>query len=404
MKRRSFLTGTAPMVAAVSATAQTAGRPAANRIKITSLRVRRLKVIRETGALNPAWNPGATVSFRVGGGSFIEIHTDQGLVGIGPAIDPALIPAFEAKLVGRDPFATEDLMALLRYDAAGGVLRGPANIDIALWDLIGKACNQPVYRLLNGGREHVTPYASMVQVSTPEERARMAVDLASQGWQAIKLRLHGETLRDDIRIVEAVRKQVGDRMQIMIDANQAQSPQDWQPGVLWDLRRAVETARELQKLNCAWLEEPLPRYAFDRLAELNRAVEIPIAGGENSRWLHEYVWMLQQGVYDILQPETMAAEGITGMRKIGHIAQGFQRQITPHCALSDLGTIAALHLVASFPQSDLLELIHDPPVCSFKDRFSVFTKPPVLDSQGRMMLPQGPGLGVEINPDWVVKS
>src|SRR5215469_2404126 len=97
---------------------------------------------------------------------------------------------------------------------------------------------------------------------------------------------------------------VGDRMEIMIDANQAQSPGDWQPGVLWSFQRAVETARELQRLRCVWLEEPLPRYSFDRLAELNRLVEIPIAGGENSRWLHEYLWMLQQGVYDIVQPET----------------------------------------------------------------------------------------------------
>jgi L-alanine-DL-glutamate epimerase-like enolase superfamily enzyme len=152
--------------------------------------------------------------------------------------------------------------------------------------------------------------------------------------------------------VEAVRAKVGDRMQIMIDANQAQSPEDWQPGVLWDFRRALDTAQELQRLNCVWLEEQLPRYAFDRLAELNRLVEIPIAGGENSRWLHEYLWMLQQGVYDILQPETMAAEGITGMRKIGTLAQAFGRQITPHCAVADLGTVAALHLLASFPSVD----------------------------------------------------
>ena len=403
MKRRQFLVGTAPLLAAPALSAQAGAHPPV-RMKITGLKVVRLRLVRETGTLDPAWNPGATVSFRQGGGSFLEIRTDQGLTGIGPAIDPALIPAFEAKLVGKDPFDTEQHMAWLRYDAAGGVARGPANIDIALWDLIGKACNQPIYKLLNGGRTHVTPYASMVQVSTPSERADMAGRLVGKGWKAIKLRLHSATVREDIRIVEAVRAKVGEIVQIMIDANQAQSPQDWQPGVLWDLRRAIETARELQRLNCVWLEEPLPRYAFDRIAELNRAVEIPIAGGENSRWLHEYLWMLQQGVYDILQPETMGAEGITGMRKIGVLAQAFGRQITPHCALGDLGTVAAMHLVASFPKSDLLELIHDPPVCSVTDRFSVFTKPPALDSQGRMMVPQGPGLGVEINPDLILKS
>lgn len=403
MNRRDFLASGAPLMMASGLAGQSAV-PSRHRLKITGLRLVRLKLIKEVGTLEPAWNPGGVANFRVGGGSFIEIQTDQGLTGIGPAIDPASIAGFEAKLLGKDPFDTDHLMALLRYDAAGGVHRGPANIDIALWDLIGKACNQPIYKLIGGGRSHVTPYASMVKVSTPQERASMAGELAAAGWKAIKLRLHNATLREDIRTVEAVREKVGDGMQIMIDANQAQSPGDWQPGVLWDFRRAMETARELQRLKCAWLEEPLPRYAFDRLAELNRGVEIPIAGGENSRWLHEYLWMLQQGVYDILQPETMAAEGITGMRKIGILAQAFGRQITPHCALSDLGTIAALHLVASFPQSDLLEIIHDPPICSYRDRFSVFRNAPVVDEQGRMAVPQGPGLGVEINPDWIVKG
>jgi L-alanine-DL-glutamate epimerase-like enolase superfamily enzyme len=184
------------------------------------------------------------------------------LTGIGPGIDPALVPSFEAKLKGKDPFDTDQHAALLRYDAAGGVYRGPAQVDIALWDLIGKACGQPIYKLLGGGRDQVTPYASMVKVSTPDERASKAEELRSAGWKAIKLRLHNATLREDVRTVEAVRAKVGDRMQIMIDANQAQSPEDWQPGVIWDFRRALDTARELERLNCVWLEEPLPRYAF----------------------------------------------------------------------------------------------------------------------------------------------
>ena len=104
----------------------------------------------------------------------------------------------------------------------------------------------------------------MVKVSTPDERAAMAADLMAAGWKAIKLRLHNATMRDDIRTVQAVRAKVADRMQIMIDANQAQSPGDWQPGVLWDFRRALETARELERLNCVWLEEPLPRHAHLR--------------------------------------------------------------------------------------------------------------------------------------------
>jgi len=400
MRRRNFLAGLSPLAMGLPAVAAPAVQPPV-RMKITGIRVVRVKLMKEIGSFEPAWNPGGKAVFRRGGGSFVEIRTDQGLTGIGPAIDPASVAAFQAKLVGKDPFDTEPLIALLRYDAAGGVYRGPANLDIALWDLIGKACGQPIYKLIGGGKEKVTPYASMAKVSVPAERASMAAELSAAGWKAIKLRLHNATMKEDLAQVEAVRAKVGDRMEIMIDANQAQSPGDWQPGVLWDFRRAVETARELQRLNCVWLEEPLPRYAFDRLAELNRLVEIPIVGGENSRWLHEYLWMLQQGVYDILQPETMAAEGITGMRKIGALAQAFGRQIVPHCALADLGTIAALHLVAAWPHSRWLEIIHDPPVCNYQDRFAIFRDPPKVDSQGQIAVPQGPGLGVEINPDWI---
>lgn len=396
MNRRKFLTLIPAAAGSAAMALQTP--PRRPRMKITGIRVVRLKMIKELGSLEPAWNPGRRVHFRLGGGSFTEIRTDQGLVGIGPGIDPASVEGFAAKLVGKDPFDTERNMAVMRYDGAGGVRRGPAQLDIALWDLIGKACGQPIYKLLGGAREKVTGYASMVQVSHPEERADMAARLLGEGWQAIKLRIHAESMKDDLRQVEAVRKRVGGKMQIMVDANQAQSPADWQPGVLWDFRRAAETARELQRLDCLWLEEPLPRYAFDRLAELNRLVEIPIAGGENCRWLHEFAWMMQQGVYDILQPETMAAEGITGLRKIGAMAQLAGRQVVPHCALADLGTMAAMHLVASWQHPSWIELIHDPPVCSYRNRFSIFSEPPVLDKEGQFTMPRGPGLGVEIDP------
>ena len=125
-------------------------------------------------------------------------------------------------------------------------------------------------KLWGAQKNSVPAYASMIQLSTPEERARMAVQLKSEGWHAIKLRLHYETMREDVNLVATVRKAVGDEMVIMTDAYQAQSATGWQPGVRWDFRRAVETARELEKLNVYWLEEPLPRYDLDGLAELNR--------------------------------------------------------------------------------------------------------------------------------------
>ena len=112
-------------------------------------------------------------------------------------------------------------------------------LEIALWDLIGKAAGQPLYKLWGAAKDRVPAYASMIQLSTPEESVRMAVQLKSQGWKAIKLRAHYQTLKEDVRLVEAVRKAVGDDMEIMVDANQAQSFGTWQPGVMWDFRRAL---------------------------------------------------------------------------------------------------------------------------------------------------------------------
>ena len=373
-----------------------------SRLKITDIQLIPLKTINEVGALEPAWDLGGQMRFQAGGGAYIEVRTDQGLAGIGPAVEPGLLPAVKAHLVGQDPFEVERHMASLRYYAAGLPYRGSAGIDIALWDLIGKACGQPLYKLWGGSKDKVPAYASLVQLSTPAERAELATRLADEGWQAIKLRLHYQTVKEDIALVEKVRQAAGDRMTIMVDANQAQSSGNWQPGILWDYRRALETARALDQLGCYWLEEPLPRYAFQDLARLNQAVAMPIAGGENNRGLHEFGQMLRDEVYDILQPESMVNEGITALRKIGVLAEAFGKKVVPHHGGRNLGTIAHLHLVASWAHSPYLELLHDPPIGDYRHGFSILQDPPVVDQAGYVAVPQGPGLGAAINRDLIL--
>jgi L-alanine-DL-glutamate epimerase-like enolase superfamily enzyme len=397
MRRRDFLAA----FSLASAPFRSLAQNRTGRLKITDVRLVNLRVIREAGSIEPAWNPGSSMRFTVGGGSILELRTDQGLSGIGPGIDAALLPAVKAQLLGKDPFDTEQHAARLRYYAAGASYRGGANVDIALWDLIGKACGQPLYKLFGGAKDRVIPYASMIQLGTPEERARLAAQLTSEGWKAIKLRLHHETMKNDIRTVEAVKEATGGRMTIMVDANQAQSAGNWQPGVLWDYRRAYETAKELERLDVYWLEEPLPRYEFSQLAELNRQVRVPLAGGENNRGLHEFRRMCSDDVYDFLQPEPLVMEGITGLRKVGVLAESFGKRIVPHHGGGNLGTIATLHLVASWPHAPYWELLHDPPVGSFEHRFAIFRDPPRPGKDGSIELPRGPGLGVEIDPGLV---
>ena len=370
------------------------------RLKITDIRIVNLKVVRETGKMEMAWNPGTVTTQRIGGGSVIEIRTDQGLTGIGPGMEPMWLEAAKAQLVGKDPFSVEQLAGPLRY-YVGASPRTVSALEIALWDLIGKATGQPLYKIWGAAKDRVPAYASMIQLSTPEERVRMAVELKSQGWKAIKLRAHYATLKEDVQLVEAVRKAVGDDMEIMVDANQAQSSGTWQPGVMWDFQRALETARELERLNCMWLEEPRLRYSFDEVAKLGRMVGIPIAGGENNRGVHEYRWILEQNVFSIVQPDIMVADGVTGFREIAALTQAYHKRVIPHHGGGNLGTIAQLHAIASWPNSPWIEILHDPPVAAYTNGFAIMENAPLVDKDGYLNLPQGPGLGVEINKDLI---
>ncbi|MDG0865814.1 hypothetical protein GKN94_07310 [Candidatus Lucifugimonas marina] len=373
-------------------------------IKVTDVKIVNLRKIKHVGNIEPAWSPGREMSFDIGGGAFTEVHTDAGITGIGPAMHPMFIDDVKEYLVGRSAFAVEDHAAALNYYVPALHYQGIAGVDMALWDIIGKAAGLPLYKLWGGEKEKIIPYASMVALSTPEERAEQARSLQSDGFQAMKLRLHHESINDDIRTVEEVRSAVGDDFTIMVDANQAQSSANWQPGVQWDFKRAYETAVELQDLGVFWLEEPLKRHNFEGLAELNAKVEMRIAGGENNPGMHEFVQMCEQDVYSLLQPESMVMNGMTNLRKIGVLAELYGKELVPHHGGGNIGVIAHQHLVASWRHAPFMELLHDPPIGHYKNKFSIFANAPEVDSEGFMPLPTGPGIGLEIDPDLIIKD
>jgi L-alanine-DL-glutamate epimerase-like enolase superfamily enzyme len=376
---------------------------AAPRRKITDVRVFNLKVVKETGTMEPAWSPGRTSTYRIGGQTILELHTDQGVSGIGPALNGASVEQMKALLVGKDPFDTEELGRHLRASDLGRATpRLLSSIEIALWDLAGKLTGQPLYKLWGADKDRVPAYASMIQLSTPEERARMALQVKAVGWKAIKLRLHYETMVEDIRLIETVRKAVGDDFVIMTDANQAQSAGNTQPGVNWSFDRALETARELEKFQVYWLEEPLKRYDLDGQAKLNQLTQIAIAGGENNHGVAEYRTMIERRTYDVLQPDVMVADGVMGFRTIAEMALAFDKRVVPHHGGGNLGTITQLHAIATWPHSDWIEILHDPPVSPYTNGFGIFENPPVVDKEGYINLPQGPGLGVTIDKKLIV--
>ena len=369
-------------------------------ITITDVKVIPLKKLETVGSIEPAWDKGGLMHFNKGGGSFTEVHTSEGIVGIGPGMDASLVPSVLEIVKGEDPFEIEKISQRLRYYVQTLPYRGTAGVDIAIWDIIGKTTGQPLYKLWGGSKNRMMPYASMILLSHPEERAELAQSLSDDGWKAIKLRLHHETIQEDIRTVELVREAVGDSMDIMVDANQAQSFGKWQPGVVWDYRRAYETGKLLQDLNVYWLEEPLQRFSFKELAQLNHSLSLPVAGGENNRGIHEFNTMVEEDVYGVLQPESMVMDGVTELRKIGTLAELYGKKIVPHHGGGDIGVIAHLHLVASWQHAPYLELLNDPPIGSYKHKFEIFENPPQVHD-GWIDLPSSPGLGVEIDSRFV---
>jgi len=363
-------------------------------VKITNVEMMTLAGPPLPALAHPAWAPGTTWSRW--GGAIVKISTDEGITGIGtPGYNAASVLESWVKpqLIGKDPFAVEQHAQVLRM--AGGCW----GVEIALWDIIGKACGQPIYKLWGGYTDRVPAYASFIEVRSPEQRAEDAVRVRDQGYRAVKLRIHNWSVKEDVAQVEAVRKAVGNSLTLLVDANQAQQPGTPQPAPspIWSEQRALQTARELERLGVYWLEEPLDRYNLDGLTRLCAAVDMYIAGGENNRGLHEFRWLIERNCYDILQPEALVTEGIGQLRKVAALAEMHHKLVAPHHGGGGVGLAAHLHLCAAIPNASYLEVFNDPP-CMTSDIFQWYlTEPLTIDQDGFVAVPQKPGLGVELD-------
>jgi L-alanine-DL-glutamate epimerase-like enolase superfamily enzyme len=410
MRRRDFVTAGALAMAgtlftaAFRAAAQTGVAPL--RLKITDIRTIKLKMVNDLGFLEQiSANPPLRYHTTTGGGSFTEVHTDQGVIGIGPGVDDQTIAFAKSVLVGKDPFDMND-HAFRLYNPGH---RGGGSVELALWDLIGKVMNQPLYRIWGGatadyqtqpGLNRVLPYASQWTVGTPEDRTREVQLIKSEGWKAMKLKLGLETVRQDVALMEAARKAAGKDFALMCDGNKAgpYGPVSW-PRYPWTFERALETARGLAPLNLTWLEEPLPRFDYDQLAQLNKMGLVPLAGGENDVGVHSFLTMLQKGSFAYLQPEVLAV-GPTMLRTVATLAAAYDVQVAPHGGSGGVCWIGIMHLIASMPNAPMMELIHEPPHAPYSAFMDIFTAPPLM-KDGFITVPDGPGLGVTIRPDLI---
>lgn len=411
MRRRAFLAQALSLAAAGATTLPALAAPGRPKVRITDVQVKRVRVIKELGSLPVP--PGSRTpgrSYRVGGDNVTLIATDAGLTGIARGVSPAMLAVARQRLIGADPLDVQQLASAL-YSVGGGFnpTAGGADIEVALWDLVGKVLEIPLYKLWGGRDGKLMPYASQWTTGTPEERARMAQTVRAKGWRAIKFRAHFPTMKDDVAVVEQTRKLVGDDIIITLDANQAGEAPDGsnQGPVKWDYERALATAREYGRLGVYFLEEPLARWDYRGLANLSAAADVRIAGGEGSRGLHEYRDMLEKESLDIIQFEVCLI-GPSIARQVATLAAAYHRPCVAHAGFGP-GVICAGHVNASLENAVFLgptrgtgptwELIHEPPVIDIEQQWGIYEDAPRLDKDGYMQLPDKPGLGITIRSD-----
>lgn len=332
----------------------------------------------------------------------IEVETDSGIVGYGAAhagveaaiaIDRFVAPYF----IGRDPTRTEEMAAVIR-DAE--ILGPPVYcMEIPLWDIIGKAAGMPVFRLWGAARDRVPAYCATAEVREPAARAREVEQLLDAGYRAVKVRFHHQDPRDDLPVIEAIRAAVGDRMDVIVDANQAGVEPGFGGHWTWGFHRALQVGRELERLGVLWLEEPLPRHDYNGLRRLREKLgTLRIGGGEDNHGLHEFALLIERQCYDVLQPDALLSEGVSQLRKVAALAEVAGLTIVPHTWGNGMGLLANLHLAAAVPNCEQIEFPHEPDSgFTAAARDQMLEHPLAIDSDGCVPVPELPGFGFALD-------
>jgi D-galactarolactone cycloisomerase len=337
--------------------------------------------------------------------TLVVVYTDQGITGWGSAftndllVEGALL-ILEPLLIGENAVeperVTEKLHANTFWMGRGGsVTHAISGINIALWDILGKATGHPVSTLLGGRyRERVLPYASLL-MQEPEPLAAHLHAVQAQGFRAFKIGWGPFGRRSNLldeQIVRAAREAVGEDALLMVDAGASDG--FWRQGYKWALR----TADMLAEYGVKWFEEPLPPDNLTDYVLLRSNARLPIAGGEVLTRRQSFVPWIQKGAFDIVQPDVTKVGGISEERRIAWMAHDHGVQFVPHGWNTALGLASDLHLASACPSSDLVEYLAGSP---FID--DIVEVPWKLDSDGMLAVPTGPGLGVSINLDKVEK-
>jgi L-alanine-DL-glutamate epimerase-like enolase superfamily enzyme len=337
----------------------------------------------------------------------VRVHTDEGIVGIGeidsaPEVAKAVIEAPDSHyiatglrhvLVGRDPMDIEGLwrrmyLGSVYYGRRGVAMHAISGIDIALWDIRGKALGKPVCELLGTKkRDRIRPYASLLMPETEREVAARVEELVAMSFTAIKFGW-GPLGRDeahDVRLAAAAKRAAGAGVEILIDAGF---------GYGADADRAIRVARKLEDLGIYWLEEPFEPDEFEAYARLADAVELRVAAGEEEATRWGFRELIERGHVDVVQPDVTRCGGLSEALRIARDAEARGLACVPHAWKSGVIKAASLHLNAVLTEAHFQEYcVAETPI----NRFLTREKMPVED--GFVAVPDGPGLGVELDPE-----
>lgn len=364
------------------------------------MKITRLDVCPLTGAtVDGGWPQGHEPQENLH--TLLNLHTDSGFVGHGSCFTSGQLVAGAIQLLwpllkGESAVEPERVSEKLRQSSfwqgrGGSVEHAISGVDIALWDLMGKACGQPVSRLLGGDyRRTIKPYGSIL-FDEPEPLRRTLESVVARGFHAIKLGWRPFGRRDrqfDTLLVKTAREAVGDHVELMVDAGG--SEQFWPHGVNW----ARNTASMLADFNITWFEEPLPPDDLEGYVQLTRSSPVPIAGGEVLTRRQAFLPWIERRAVDILQPDCTKNGGLSESRRIAWAAADHNIQVVPHGWNTAVGLAADLQFSAAIPVARYVEYLTP---CAYIDELT--TEPFHLDSQGRLTIPATPGLGISIDPE-----
>lgn len=347
--------------------------------------------------------------------TLVRVFTDEGIVGIGAQQNAALgsqVPGWSKYIEGSvktfllnevvEPHYIEKFAAHYRSGAFGtNVAPRPCCVEMALWDIVGKAARQPVFKLLGAQKNRVKAYASVLEpypLMGPGEWVDFVAAVCEQGFKAIKLHIGNlwPDPADVLAVIRAIRDVFGPSLALMVDAGQA-----WAANPLYDFRTALKYARGLEEYDVEFFEEPLPHFNNPALsARLCQAVDIEIAGGGAMFGLHSYRTVLQTGALDIVQPDVQYAGGISEVKKIALLAETFGRKCMPHYFGNGIGLAATLQVLGSV-DAPYVEFPYHPPSWTVEHRDAVLGEPIRVDKDGYVSIPDKPGLGVELDEDAV---